>query len=553
MLLAALLGRGAASADTTSATSAAASSTADAKIRGVNLGGWLVLERWIKPSMMKDGFEDLAVKPKDQWTFTKYLGKEEAKERLTEHWDTWVDEDTFDQIKAAGLNHVRVPLGHWILGDIDEKEPYVDGDWYYFKRAAGWARERGIQMWIDLHTAPGSQNGFDNSGRFGNATWATSPENIDRTVTILGSIAKQIKDDGIDDVVTGFGLLNEPNTPSSFWTLLDFYNLGYAAVRAHLPDVRIYIGDGFKPADLNWFWDNTDAGNPITTHTVAMDSHVYACFNDDLRPMTPRQHIEQVCVHEREHVNECCWHKDTSLRNMERFVGEWTVAYDQTPSEELEDMPVRPMTEARKIFLRQYAEAQMVVWEQDIMDVTNYDETGQVHHGVDMKGWFFWNFKMEHPAYIEWDYLEGIKQGWIPKFDGKDHNKLAAVDILHTCDALIAAAQPFYEGVVDPYPPLYLPPDGYGGGDTSHDWKHQLTRFMIVAAVIALGFVLFRAIKSYRADQCQGLSPGSKNRYVVVTDDGAPFKKTGSLGAMDKVAFTPTYQQPGVEMTKMSV
>ena len=36
------------------------------------------------------------------------------------------------------------------------------------------------------------------------------------------------------------------------------------------------------------------------------------------------------------------------------------------------------MTEARKIFLRQYAEAQMVVWEQDIMDVTNYDETGQV-------------------------------------------------------------------------------------------------------------------------------------------------------------------------------
>ena len=69
-------------------------------------------------------------------------------------------------------------------------------------------------------------------------------------------------------------------------------------------------------------------------------------------------------------MNECCWHKDTSLRNMERFVGgeclvslvqhhmlvfnrwyrisphsplhllEWTVAYDQTPSEELENMPV---------------------------------------------------------------------------------------------------------------------------------------------------------------------------------------------------------------------
>ena len=36
------------------------------------------------------------------------------------------------------------------------------------------------------------------------------------------------------------------------------------------------------------------------------------------------------------------------------------------------------MTDARKRFLRQYAEAQMVVWEQDIMDVTNYDESGEV-------------------------------------------------------------------------------------------------------------------------------------------------------------------------------
>jgi len=28
------------------------------RIRGVNLGGWLVLERWIKPSMFKDGWEN---------------------------------------------------------------------------------------------------------------------------------------------------------------------------------------------------------------------------------------------------------------------------------------------------------------------------------------------------------------------------------------------------------------------------------------------------------------------------------------------------------------
>ena len=30
----------------------------------------------------------------------------------------------------------------------------------------GWLSELGLKANIDLHTAPGSQNGFDNSGRY---------------------------------------------------------------------------------------------------------------------------------------------------------------------------------------------------------------------------------------------------------------------------------------------------------------------------------------------------------------------------------------------------
>jgi len=29
-------------------------------------------------------------------------------------------------------------------------------------------------------------------------------------------------------------------------------------------------------------------------------------------------------------------------------------------------------------------------------------------------GWFYWNFKMEGGAFAEWDYLRGVKEGWIP-------------------------------------------------------------------------------------------------------------------------------------------
>ena len=78
-------------------------------------------------------------------------------------------------------------------------------------------------MWFDLHTAPQSQNGFDNSGRLGRALWDTSPGYVNRTLRIVNSIAAQVVADGIDDVVTGFGLLNEPDRYLVPSILRDYY------------------------------------------------------------------------------------------------------------------------------------------------------------------------------------------------------------------------------------------------------------------------------------------------------------------------------------------
>ncbi len=30
-------------------------------------------------------------------------------------------------LSAGGVNHVRIPVGYWIMGDIEEDEPWVDG------------------------------------------------------------------------------------------------------------------------------------------------------------------------------------------------------------------------------------------------------------------------------------------------------------------------------------------------------------------------------------------------------------------------------------------
>jgi len=65
---------------------------ADAKLRGVNLGGWLVLERWITPSLYAD------VEAEDEYTFCQMLGRKKASERLKNHRETWIVADFIDVV-----------------------------------------------------------------------------------------------------------------------------------------------------------------------------------------------------------------------------------------------------------------------------------------------------------------------------------------------------------------------------------------------------------------------------------------------------------------------
>lgn len=98
---------------------------------------------------------------------------------------------------------------------------------------------------ISLPGAPGSQNGYDNSGqRISSPQWAVNPANVTRTVDTINFIAKNIG--GMVDVVE---LLNEPAAYiSDTWasTLRQFWQDGYGAVRASAgAGNKVMIGDGF--------------------------------------------------------------------------------------------------------------------------------------------------------------------------------------------------------------------------------------------------------------------------------------------------------------------
>jgi hypothetical protein len=56
------------------------------------------------------------------------------------------------------LNHVRIPIGYWAY-DVVPGEPFIQGQQAYLLKAIGWAAKYNLKVIIDLHGAPGSQNG----------------------------------------------------------------------------------------------------------------------------------------------------------------------------------------------------------------------------------------------------------------------------------------------------------------------------------------------------------------------------------------------------------
>lgn len=98
------------------------------RVKGVNIGGWLVLEPWITPSLFDNlGRSDIV----DEFTLGQKLGQDAALKILKQHWDSWVTFEDFQKIKDSGFNLVRIPIGYWAYDTLGA--PYVKGAAPYSK------------------------------------------------------------------------------------------------------------------------------------------------------------------------------------------------------------------------------------------------------------------------------------------------------------------------------------------------------------------------------------------------------------------------------------
>lgn len=125
------------------------------KIRGVNLGGWLISEPW----KMGTEWSDMGCKGnRSEFDCVSSLSQSQANKVFDDHCARWITPATVQDIRDAGLNTIRIPIGYWSLRSIvNGSENFSVIDLQYLDAVIQKAADLGMFVVMDLHGAPGAQ------------------------------------------------------------------------------------------------------------------------------------------------------------------------------------------------------------------------------------------------------------------------------------------------------------------------------------------------------------------------------------------------------------
>ncbi|RWA12455.1 hypothetical protein EKO27_g2665 [Xylaria grammica] len=390
--------------------------------RGVSIGGWLSLEPFITPSLFD---YDSRLGIVDEWTLCTHLGTKTAASTLEKHYATFVTEQTFKEIQDAGLDHVRIPFSYWAVQTYDD-DPYLFRiSWRYLLRGIEWARKYGLRVNLDLHGLPGSQNGWNHSGRQGVIGWLNGTDgdlNAQRSLDVHDRLSKFFAQDRYKNIITFYGLANEPQMVSlSASAVVSWTEQAFKLIHGNgLTWAKVVFGDGFMGLEN---WQGLLTGYP----DLILDVHQYVIFNNDLIKFTHQKKINFACDEWTQQAEQSLdtstgygptmfaeWSQaDTDCAHYLTNVGQgnrWTGTYDTGNSSTEATTPMCPTTDSScscddanasagdfsdtyKKFLLMFAEAQMTSFEKGY-------------------GWWYWTWDTESSP--QWSYRQGLAAGILP-------------------------------------------------------------------------------------------------------------------------------------------
>lgn len=398
------------------------------KIKGVNLGNWLVLEKWMLPELFEGtGAED------EVWLNRK-MNSAELKEKMKEHRDTFITEQDFAFIKEQGIWLLRIPVPYFIFGD----RPPFNGCVEYLDKAFDWAEKYGLQILIDLHTVPGSQNGYDNGGLTGVCKWCKNPEEVEFALTVLERLTKRY---GQREGLYGIEVLNEPisflvyaTAPSTGKAvdkeeakgsgyvplpfLENFYRNAYRRLRKILPENKtIVFHDGFRLRHWGKFFRKEHMKN------VVLDTHIYIFAMESFVPIH-MPWVYQIYIKSQQRLIERI-QKDVPV-----VVGEWCIcnkyaekAVSQAKSEETAAKEKQEKTTSEVKLAEDISDKSAKVIEQDELRKKRYLEIAamQLQAWESGAGWIYWSYQfkpnrkepLDEKWKESWDFSRCVENGWI--------------------------------------------------------------------------------------------------------------------------------------------
>jgi glucan 1,3-beta-glucosidase len=300
-----------------------------------------------------------------------------------------------------------------------DNDPYVVGvSWRYLLRGIEWARRYGLRVKLDLHGVPGSQNGWNHSGKQGTIDWVLGPDgpqNANRTLDLHNQLSQFFAQDRYKNIVVFYGLVNEPAVSIPQDALVTWTQQAYQIVHGNGVTATVIFGEaqrGLAP----WQGKLTGYGN-----SLAIDVHEYMLFDPHL---IVTKHADRVTFACQTWVGQISASLDTTTGFGPTMTGEWSQAdtdcanylngvgngarwtgtfggtttpecptQDSQCNCDLANANASNFTSDYKQFLLTWAESQMTAFEKSW-------------------GWFYWTWKTESAPL--WSYQAGLQGNFMP-------------------------------------------------------------------------------------------------------------------------------------------
>ncbi len=160
-------------------------------LRGINLGGWLMMEGYILHSR---NFAEHILKKE----FARHNGQRALQDFVRLYRQNFITYQDIQGIKRMGANCLRVPFNYRLIEN--------DKRWDYLDSVIRWCRKEKVYCILDLHAAPGAQNPDWHSDSDGRALLWKDKKNQKLFLNLWHKIARRYKDEA---AIAGYDVLNE--------------------------------------------------------------------------------------------------------------------------------------------------------------------------------------------------------------------------------------------------------------------------------------------------------------------------------------------------------